>query len=102
MLKNCWEITKCGRETNGARVDELGECAASKEGLGHSCWAFVGASVCNAKIQKDSARNGNDCLTCEVYRRYFRTLNTVPNGIAEFFPGEEHKYTNMLLERLKL
>lgn len=102
ILKNCWEITRCGREKNGARADELGECTASKEGLGHSCWAFVGASVCRVTAPKDSLRNDNGCSTCDVYRRYFRTLDTAPNGIAEFFPREEEQYTNMLLARLKL
>ncbi len=102
MLKNCWEITKCGREKNGAKAYELGECAASIEGLGHSCWAFVGASGCAMVRGKDALKNDNGCLTCEVYRRYFRTLDTAANGIAEFFPKEENKYTNMLLERLKL
>ena len=39
---NCWEVKKCGREPEGAKVAELGECPASTEnklhGVGH--WKF--------------------------------------------------------------
>ncbi len=41
-LLNCWEIMKCGRQKGGKKVNELGECIASKEGMGHSCWAVAG------------------------------------------------------------
>jgi hypothetical protein len=30
QLLNCWEIKKCGRQRGGKKVNELGECIASK------------------------------------------------------------------------
>ena len=41
-LKNCWEMRGCGRERGGSRAKDLGECIASREQLGHSCWAIAG------------------------------------------------------------
>jgi hypothetical protein len=50
QLLNCWEINKCERQRGGKKVNELGECIASKEKVGHSCWAFAG-TMCGDEIQ---------------------------------------------------
>jgi len=36
QLLNCWKIKKCGRQRGGKKVNELGECIASKGKVGHS------------------------------------------------------------------
>jgi hypothetical protein len=46
--QNCWEFKNCGRESGGAKVDELGICPAknkkrtdgvySGKNGGRSCW----------------------------------------------------------------
>lgn len=76
MKKNCWEIKKCGREPNGAKVGDLGVCPASitKElnstngGIkaGRSCWIVAG-TLCGGLIQGSFAQKYNNCSKCEFY-----------------------------------
>jgi len=54
-LLNCWEIKKCGRQRGGKKEDHLGVCIASKEGMGHSCWAVAG-TLSGGKIQGKFAK----------------------------------------------
>lgn len=78
MKKNCWEITKCGREPGGEKVKEQGVCIAStKEGAngvhegenaGRCCWAIAGTS-CNGNTSDTYAGHLKDCLMCEFYRQ---------------------------------
>ena len=56
QLLNCWEIKKCGRQRGGKKVNELGECIASKGKVGHSCWAFAG-TMCSDEIQGTYAKD---------------------------------------------
>jgi hypothetical protein len=73
---NCWEVKKCGREPNGAKVDELGACPAStKKGLdgvhdgqnaGRACWVVAG-SMCNGKKQGTFAKKFANCNMCDFY-----------------------------------
>ena len=65
-LLNCWEIKKCGRQKAGKKVYKFGECIASKEGMGHSCWAVAG-TLCFDKIQGTFAQKIGFCTSCEVY-----------------------------------
>jgi len=52
------EIKKCGRQRGGKKVNELGECIASKEKVGHSCWAFTG-TMCSDEIQGTYAKKSD-------------------------------------------
>lgn len=74
---NCWDFMKCGRETGGARVDELGACPVSHEDSadalnggfngGRICWVMNG-NGCHDKLMR-----GKDfCFQCEF--RYKVTL----------------------------
>ena len=75
--KNCWEFKNCGREFNGARVDELGVCPASIESAldgihdgknsGRACWVVAG-SLCNGRLQESFAAKYNDCKECDFYK----------------------------------
>ncbi len=68
---NCWEFKKCGREPGGAKVDQLGVCAAAAEtrtdGVnggkngGRVCWAVTG-TLCGGKVQGTFARKLANCL----------------------------------------
>ncbi len=100
-LKNCWEIKGCGREQNGINTMELGECVASKEELGHSCWAIAG-TLCGGKIQGTSAKKANACMECEVYKKYHRSLGSEGKFIRTEFPGEEAKYQKILGSRFNI
>jgi len=75
---NCWEFKKCGREPGGAKVAELGVCAAAtvaavngcnngKNG-GRSCWAIAG-TLCGGKVQGSFAEKLGNCLKCEFYQQ---------------------------------
>ncbi len=90
-MENCWEILKCGREKDGAKADELGECIASKEGLGHSCWIIAG-TFCGGKVQGTVAQKRLNCMQCDVYKRYNRLTGTRGKRVAQKFPTEERKY----------
>jgi len=71
---NCWEFSKCGRESGGRNVEELGPCPAATlhelEGVnggkngGRSCWALT-STLCHGKIQGSMADKLTQCLECE-------------------------------------
>jgi hypothetical protein len=74
---NCWEFKKCGREQGGAKVSDLGVCAASIEtsanGInngkngGRACWVISG-TLCGGKVQGTFASKLSNCLECEFYK----------------------------------
>lgn len=100
VLQNCWEIKKCGRERGGAKVKELGECVASTEGLGHSCWAIAG-TLCGGKVQGTVAQKEQNCMACDVYKLYQRMSGTHGKEIPKQFPDEEKRYSSMLMNRMR-
>lgn len=77
--QNCWEITRCGLELGGSRVDEMGVCPAAlptgtrhegaNRGLhaGRVCWAIEGTK-CDCTKGIASARF-LACIECEVLKR---------------------------------
>ncbi|MBU2620716.1 MAG: hypothetical protein KKD92_00160 [Proteobacteria bacterium] len=75
-ILNCWEFKKCGRESGGTNVAELGLCPAAtieklevinrgKKG-GRVCWALVG-TLCGGRVQGIYAEKIATCLDCEFY-----------------------------------
>jgi protein gp37 len=75
---NCWEITSCGRQSGGDRVDELGICPAavdtSCDGInsgvnaGRFCWAITG-TLCGSRVHDIFALKIEECLECRVLQR---------------------------------
>ncbi|MDH3349084.1 MAG: hypothetical protein OEM02_13425 [Desulfobulbaceae bacterium] len=99
ILKNCWEINRCERHTSGKKVHELGECIASKEGMGHSCWAIAG-TLCGDEVQGSVGKKHTSCSKCEVYNLYHRTAGTHGQLIKEIFPAENTKYRQIILDKI--
>jgi hypothetical protein len=76
-MQNCWEFKKCGREPGGAKVADLGVCAASTESRvngmnqgtkgGRVCWAVTG-TLCGGKVQGSFAMKLANCMECEFYK----------------------------------
>ncbi|UCH73420.1 MAG: hypothetical protein JSU82_13870 [Rhodospirillales bacterium] len=97
-MKNCWEIKQCGREAGGAKVAELGECIASRQQLGHSCWAIAG-TLCGGEVQGDIKDKQGNCLTCEVYELYNRMTGTARHELAAACPEEEALYCALIRHR---
>jgi len=97
-LPNCWEIENCGREKGGSKVEEFGECIASKEGLGHSCWAIAG-TLCGGEVQGTVAQKIGYCTTCVIHKRYNRSLGKQGKEIGSQYPEEERKYIQMMLKK---
>ena len=54
-LQSCWEIMNCGRHKGGPKVNQLGECIASCEGMGHSCWEIAG-TMCGGIVSGTAAQ----------------------------------------------
>ena len=100
-FKNCWEIMRCGRERNGHKTLEFGECIASKDGLGHSCWAIAG-TLCGGEVQGTAARKYNSCMVCEVYKKYHRSLGSQGKFIRTEFPKEDTKYQKILMKKFNM
>lgn len=100
IMKNCWEIKNCGRASGGAKVVELGECVASKEGLGHSCWVIAG-TLCGGVVQGTFAQKEKNCMQCDVYKLYSRTLGSEGKRIARELPEEQKIYEALLSSRMK-
>ena len=98
-LPNCWEIKQCGREQGGLKVAELGECVASVEKLGHSCWEIAG-TLCGGAVDGTFAEKEGTCLHCEVYRDYNRLWGTKSERVQEAFPDEDERYGELLVIRL--
>ncbi len=99
-MKNCWEIKNCDREKGGVKVSQLGECIASKEGLGHSCWAIAG-TLCGGEVQGTAARKEQSCMICDVYKLYNRMTGSEGERIAQELPEEQKKYGTMLRNRIR-
>ncbi len=99
-MKNCWEIMNCGRENGGPKVSDLGECIASKVGLGHTCWAVAG-TLCGGAIQGSIAQKESDCMRCGVYQHYNRVDGSKGPQVAKAFPREEAKYIALLMNRVR-
>jgi len=96
-LLNCWEIKKCERQKGGKKVNELGECIASKERMGHSCWVVAG-TLCSGKIQGTFAQRNRFCISCKVYHLYNRSSGKLGKLVKNMYPEEDAKYNNMILK----
>jgi hypothetical protein len=76
--KNCWEVKRCGRQTGGNKVEELGVCPAAQEtrvdGLhggknaGRVCWAVAG-TFCEGKVQGNYSQKIGNCVNCDFYKQ---------------------------------
>jgi len=74
--QNCWELKKCGREPQGARVQELGVCPVALEtrldgvhggkNSGRSCWIVAG-TYCKGEVQGTFAQKYKNCASCDFY-----------------------------------
>ncbi|MDH3347457.1 MAG: hypothetical protein OEM02_05055 [Desulfobulbaceae bacterium] len=98
-LENCWEILNCDRQENGQKVNELGECIASKEKMGHSCWAIAG-TLCGGTVQGSVAEKQASCMKCNVYKRYHRAIGSDGKLVKKYHPEEDEKYSALLIDRL--
>ena len=75
---NCWELKKCGRESEGSQIDELGVCPASTESrlhdihegqnAGRACWVVAG-SLCGGEVQGSYADKYDNCTMCDFYMK---------------------------------
>ena len=99
-LKNCWEIKNCQRHKGGSKVSELGECVASAEKLGHSCWIIAG-TLCGGVIQGTFAQKEQNCIQCEVYKLYHRQLGSKGSQVRNQFAEEDQKYNSILMDRFR-
>ena len=96
-LLNCWEINKCGRHKDGKKVNKLGECIASKEEMGHSCWAVAG-TLCFGKIQGTFAQKIGFCTSCEIYNLYNRSSGKLGKLVQTMYPKEDAQYKDIILK----
>ena len=88
MAINCWEVKKCGRETGGPQVAQLGVCPAASaktsDGVnggkngGRVCWAVTG-TLCGGKVQGTFAQKRLSCMSCE----FFKQVKTEQGGRFE-------------------
>lgn len=97
-MENCWKIKSCGREAGGRNVMELGECIASTEGFGHSCWAVAG-TLCGGEVQGSVKEKAGNCLTCEVHKAYNRQTGVLRLDVATQCSDENRRYQQALLHR---
>ena len=96
-LLNCWEFKKCERHKGGKNVNDLGECIASKEGMGHSCWAIAG-TLCGGKIQGEIVKKNEFCTSCEVYEIYNRSKGKLGKSVQTTYPEEDARYYNIMMK----
>jgi hypothetical protein len=87
MKLNCWEFKNCGREREGAHVDDLGVCpAAVAENLnglhggtngGRACWFVVG-TLCNGEVQGTYVKKYRSCIYCDFFKTVKEEEYTIP------------------------
>lgn len=75
---NCWEITRCGKEPGGSRVDTSGICPAADcvyaTGInggfhaGRACWA-IGETLCGKGQRLSLRKKRRTCPACPVYQK---------------------------------
>jgi hypothetical protein len=63
---NCWEFKKCGRQKNGAKVQELGACPAYPND-GQHCARMAG-TLCGGKVQGTFAMKAANYMQCDYYK----------------------------------
>jgi len=74
---NCWEFKKCGRQPQGAKVQEMGLCPAALEeslddvhdgtNAGRACWVVSG-TFCKGQVQGTFAQKFKNCEQCDFYQ----------------------------------
>ncbi len=89
---NCWEVKNCGRAPGGAKVQQLGVCAASTESrangvnggrnAGRACWAIAG-TLCGGTVQGTFATKLANCLQCEFFQQVGREEGPALKGPRE-------------------
>lgn len=77
QLANCWEVHKCGREVNGAKVKEYGVCPAAifeasdgfcgGKNAGRAC-TYVAGTFCSGIVQGTHREKAKRCGECDFYR----------------------------------
>jgi len=77
LKTNCWEFKRCGRESGGKNVKDLGVCPASIEkkldgahggtNAGRACWVVSG-TFCGGVVQGTFAKKFMNCEICEFYK----------------------------------
>ncbi len=97
--QNCWEIKNCGREPEGAKVADLGECPAASDttstGMndgtngGRICWAVTG-TFCGGKVQGTFAEKQLSCMNCEWFKTVKKEQKTTGN-FQMLKPGQTYK-----------
>ncbi len=95
---NCWQFKRCGRETGGNKVKELGTCPASTEralhemhngeNSGRTCWVVSG-TFCGGEVQGTFAKKFRSCEQCDFY-----------NHVKQE-EGLKFKMSSMLLAQLR-
>ena len=96
-LLNCWDLINCERQKGGKKVNELDECIASKEGMGHSCWVIAG-TLCGGKIQGTHAQKIGFCTSCKVYQLYNRSRGKLGKLVKTMYPKEDAKYYDIMFK----
>jgi|GEM_PF-2171482 len=97
-LKNCWEIRNCELHKNGRLTLIFGECVASSENMGHSCWMLAG-TFCDGQLQGTAAQKEDKCRKCPVYQLYHRAEGQKGDLVRQHFPEEEKKYYQFFRKR---
>lgn len=95
--QNCWEYKKCGRESGGAKVSELGVCPATTDTLcdglnggknaGRICWAVTG-TFCGGKVCGTFAHKYHTCLACDFFKK---VKEEEGDQYSLLKPGQEYK-----------
>jgi len=78
VVKNCWEIKRCGREPGGLQSGPMGICPATLEerlngihkgkNAGRACWVVAG-TMCGGTIEGTFAMKFDTCAKCEFYQK---------------------------------
>jgi hypothetical protein len=93
---NCWEFKKCGRQPNGPRAADLGECPVPTfreyHGVhdgrcaGRACWA-VPASLCAGRQQGVFVQKLKNCQKCDFFNAVKKEEEGSRYGFTQTPPG---------------
>ena len=83
---------------NGIHSEEQGECVASVNGLGHSCWAIAG-TLCGGEVSGSKALKDHNCHKCDVYLSYNRIDGSLFEEVVEKYTNENKKYVSIMMDQ---
>jgi hypothetical protein len=55
--------------------------------------------LCGGVVQGTTAQKEKNCMACEVYKKYHRSMGSEGNRVVTEHPQEQYKYRKLLINK---